>query len=79
MGHHPTVMVSQLHSINFWGDDIGYLVFKSVQKAFEKGEPSPSQRRDIIIFIHKGKRLDHDKLGNWRPISLTNTNYIQGC
>ena len=58
----------------FW-EDIGDLVYKSFKKAFEKGELSLSQRRAIIIMIHKGKGLDRDELGNWRPISLTNTNY----
>ena len=58
----------------FW-EYIGDLVYKCFKKAFEKGELSLSQRRAIIILIHKGKGLDRDKLGNWWPISLTNTDY----
>ena len=36
---------------------------------------SVTQRRAIITLIHKGKNLPREELGNWRPISLTNTDY----
>ncbi|GFR77502.1 reverse transcriptase [Elysia marginata] len=29
----------------------------------------------MIILLHKGKELPREDLGNWRPISLTNTDY----
>ena len=58
----------------FW-KDIGDLVIESFDEAFQTGSLSISQRRAIITLIHKGKDLPKDQLGNWRPISLTNTDY----
>ena len=29
----------------------------------------------VITLIHKGKGLDRNDLGNYRPITLTNTDY----
>ena len=58
----------------FWGK-IGNMVYQSLHKAFDNGQLSMSQRRAVIVLIHKGKGLVRDKLGNWRPISLTNTDY----
>ena len=60
----------------FWAK-IGGLVYASFEKSFEDGQLSPSQRRAIIVLLHKGKNLPRDILGNWRPISLTNTDYKQ--
>ena len=59
---------------HFW-PFIGPLVHASFIKAFHEGLLSLSQRRAIIIQIHKGKNLARDILKNWRPISLTNTDY----
>ena len=39
------------------------------------GELSATQRRGIITLLHKGKDLKRDELKNWRPITLTNTDY----
>ena len=47
----------------------------SYNESFDKGKLSSSQRRAIITLIHKGKDLPCKVLGNWRPISLTNTDY----
>ena len=47
----------------------------SINNAFEKGHMSNSQSAAVITLIHKGKDLPRDKLNNWRPISLTNTDY----
>ena len=58
----------------FWAK-IGGLVYASFEKSFEDGQLSLSQRRAIIVLLHKGKNLPRDILGNWRPISLTNTDY----
>ena len=59
---------------HFW-HVIGPLVHASFIKAFHVGQLSLSQRRAVIIQIHKGKGLTRDILKNWRPISLTNTDY----
>ena len=37
--------------------------------------PTYTQRQGIIISLHKGKDLPRDRLNNWRPITLTNTDY----
>ena len=47
----------------------------SFNSAFETGKMSQSQRKAIITLIHKGKDLTKDEMNNWRPISLTNTDY----
>ena len=58
----------------FW-KDIKDLVTEAFNEAFDIGNLSISQRRAILTLIHKGKDLSRDQLGNWRPISLTNTDY----
>ena len=39
------------------------------------GQLSTSQRRGVITLIHKGKDLDRHLIKNWRPISVTTTDY----
>jgi len=58
----------------FWSR-IQHLVTASFNFAFVSGSLSLSQRRAIITLIHKGKDLPRNELGNWRPISLTNSDY----
>ena len=58
----------------FWSH-IGHLVISSFESAFENGELSSSQCKDMIIVIHKGNDLAKNDLKNWRPISLTNSDY----
>lgn len=58
----------------FWGK-IGQLVINSFLEAYDKGELSYTQKKGIIILLHKGKDLQREKLNNWRPITLTNTDY----
>ena len=58
----------------FW-PNIAPTLSASFMKAFEVDQLSVSQRRAIIIQIHKGKNLPRDQLDNWRPISLTNSDY----
>ncbi|GFS27395.1 Pol-like protein [Elysia marginata] len=43
--------------------------------SLQSGQLSYSQRRGMITLLHKSKGLSRDDLGNWRPISLTNTDY----
>ena len=59
---------------DFW-NQISYCVLKSFETAFESRNMSPSQTKAIIILIHKGKELPKNEMKNWRPISLTNTDY----
>lgn len=58
----------------FWAK-IGPAVYASFNRAFETGQLSQSQRRGIIIQLHKGKNLPRHLLDNWRGITLTNTDY----
>ena len=34
-----------------------------------------TQKQGIIILLHKGNDLPRNELTNWRPITLTNTDY----
>ena len=58
----------------FWCQ-INTLIFESFNAAHRQGEMSITQRQAVITLIHKGKELPRDELANWRPISLTNTDY----
>ena len=58
----------------FW-NRIGEMITRSYNDSFMNGELSYTQRQGIITLIHKGKDLERDKLNNWRPITLTNTDY----
>ena len=48
---------------------------KAFNASFQKGLLSYSQCSAVITLVHKGKDLPKNKLSNWRPISLTNTDY----
>ena len=58
----------------FWSR-IGHLVISSFESAFKNGKLSSSQCKAVIILIHKGNQLARSDLKNWRPISLTNSDY----
>ena len=58
----------------FW-DDIKTKLLNSFQYSFEVGHVSHTQKRGVITLIHKGKDLPRNKLANWRPITLLNTDY----
>ena len=58
----------------FWSKIKGF-VTKSFNESFEKNELSYTQNQGIITLLHKGKDLDREKLNNWRPITLTNSDY----
>lgn len=58
----------------FWCK-IKHMVLSSLNNAFAQGEMSMTQKRAVITLIHKGKDLPRDDLNNWRPISLTNSDY----
>ncbi|GFS13207.1 reverse transcriptase [Elysia marginata] len=58
----------------FWTKLKPYLL-DSYSHSLQSGQLSYSQRRGMIALLHKSKGLSRDDLGNWRPISLTNTEY----
>ena len=51
------------------------ILVKSLNVSFNNGHLTFSQSGAIITLIHKGKELEKSNLSNWRPISLTNTDY----
>ena len=58
----------------FWQKLKNALLY-SFLNAWESDKLSTSQRRGIITLLHKGNNLDRNNLGNWRPITLLNTDY----
>ena len=58
----------------FW-DKIKTFLLDSFNYSLEVGFLSPSQCMGSITLIHKGKDLPRDDLGNYRPLSITNTDY----
>ena len=58
----------------FWSRIKSSLI-QCYQASLRKGLLSISQRSAIITLIHKGKDLPRDEMKNWRPISLTNSDY----
>ena len=61
--------------IKMFRSRIGLLVISSFETAFKNGKLSSSQCKAVIILIHKGNELARNDLKNWRPISLTNSDY----
>ena len=60
--------------IKFSWSKIGTLVTNSFFEAFDR-ELSYTQKQGLITLLHKGNKLDKEDLNNWRPITLTNTDY----
>ena len=58
----------------FW-DILQGPFFECVKQSVEEGELPLTLRKGIITLIHKGKGLDGNDMGNYRPITLTNTDY----
>ena len=58
----------------FWSR-IGHLCISSFESAFKNGKLSSSQCKSVIFLNHKGNKLARSDLKNWRPISLTNSDY----
>ena len=58
----------------FWGI-IGNVVVDSFNESYQNGTLSFTQSSAGLTLIHKGKDLPRNILKNWRPISLTNTDY----
>ena len=58
----------------FWAS-LSTIITDSFNEAFSEGGLSFSQKQGTIILLHKGKDLCRGKLNNWRPITLTNSDY----
>ena len=58
----------------FW-TKIEHILVPCLNEALNLGHMSNTQRTGILTLLHKGKSLPRDEMGNWRPISLTNTDY----
>ena len=58
----------------FWEKLKGHF-HKCLQYAVNSEKLSFSMRNGIIRLLHKGKDLDRQNLSNYRPITLTNTDY----
>ena len=56
----------------FW-NEIGSLLIDVYNECFEHKILPPSMRRSVITLIHK--KDDKTNIENYRPISLTNTDY----
>lgn len=50
-------------------------LFESMVVSVQEGELSTSQKRGIITLIPKGSNLPKNNITNWRPLTLTNTDY----
>jgi hypothetical protein len=58
----------------FW-NYLHKLLTASFNHSFSTGNLSITQNKAVIVLIHKGKDLQRCELNNWRPISLTNSDY----
>ena len=56
-------------------DDIKYLLLDYYNECNDNGELSETSQIGVISLNHKGKSLERDIITNWRPITLTNTDY----
>ena len=60
--------------LRFW-EKLKLPLLRSLEDSIALGELSVTQKRGIISLIHKGKDLSRQEIKNWRPITLTNTDY----
>ena len=58
----------------FW-HDIKEPLIECINFSFQTGELSSTQKEGLISLIYKGKGLNREVISNWRPISLTNSDY----
>ena len=50
-------------------------LFESIKASISSGKLSVTQRRGVVTLFHKSEDSDRNNLSNWRPITLTNTDY----
>ena len=58
----------------FW-EKLQLPLIKCILQSVDHGELPFSLKSGVITLIHKGKDLDRNNLSNYRPITLTNTDY----
>ncbi len=51
------------------------ILFDSFNHSISLGRLATSQTLGVTSLLHKGKDLSRSKLSNWRPITVTNTDY----
>ena len=56
-------------------NEIKYVLYQNYIYSFEQNILPYSQQQGILSLLHKGKELDRTALENWRPLSLTNSDY----
>eukprot|EP00745_Piridium_sociabile_P023968 TRINITY_DN37573_c1_g1_i6.p1 TRINITY_DN37573_c1_g1~~TRINITY_DN37573_c1_g1_i6.p1 ORF type:complete len:129 (+),score=7.52 TRINITY_DN37573_c1_g1_i6:59-388(+) len=61
--------------LKFFWIKISSMLTDSFTESFNRGHLSFTQRQGIITLIHKGNDLERELLNNWRPITLTNSDY----
>ena len=59
--------------LTFW-PQVGPKLVDSLKFCFTKGRLSLSQRRGVITLLEK-RGKDPNKIKNWRPVTLLNTDY----
>ena len=59
----------------FWEKKLTKAFFNCTQEVVSEGKLTYTMGKGIIILIHKSKDLDRDNLSNYRPVTLTDTNY----
>ena len=58
----------------FW-PQLKFTLYDSYIYSFRKSYLSYSQSTGVTTLLHKGKNLPRNNLTNWRPITVTNTDY----
>ena len=61
--------------MKFFWSRLREIIVNSFTESFQKGELSHTQKQGVISLLHKGNELSREHLNNWRPITLTNTDY----
>ena len=56
-------------------NEIKHILYQNYIYTFEQNVLPFSQQQGILSLLHKGKELDRTALENWRPLSLTNSDY----
>lgn len=60
--------------LHFW-EKLKGPFFNCINISIQRGRLSHSLRKGVITLIHKDHNLDRNNLTNYRPITLTNTDY----
>ena len=63
------------HFYKFFWKKLRLPLFHCIQQSCQDGFLAATQRRGVITLLHKGNNLSRENIKNWRPITLTNTDY----